>query len=218
MINWSRQRAKMVREQIKARGITDERVLAAMQQLPRQRFIPPLQRWRAYQDGPVPIGARQTISQPYIVAHMTALLALTGSEHVLEIGTGSGYQAALLSLLAKDVVTLERHSSLAERARRVFAALNLDNIEVITIDGSRGWPAAAPYDAILVTAAAPKADPALLNQLAEGGRLILPVGGRGRQSLERWQTQDGKLSSETLTAVSFVPLRGTAGWQAEDWY
>jgi protein-L-isoaspartate(D-aspartate) O-methyltransferase len=207
----------MVREQLKARGITDERVLAAMGQLPRERFIPPVQRWRAYQDGPVPIGARQTISQPYIVAHMTALLALTGSEHVLEVGTGSGYQAALLSLLAKDVVTLERHSSLAERARRIFVTLNLNNIKVITTDGSKGWPAAEPYDAILVTAAAPTVDPDLLDQLAEEGRMILPVGGRGRQTLQRWQRLGGELSSETLTAVSFVPLRGTAGWQVKDW-
>jgi protein-L-isoaspartate(D-aspartate) O-methyltransferase len=210
-------RERMVREQLQSRDITDSRVLQAMRKVPRHRFVPPDYRHLAYADNPLPIGMNQTISQPYIVALMTQMLGLTGYERVLEIGTGSGYQAAVLSSLAKDVHTVERHNRLADLADRTLAELGIENVYVHTGDGSNGWPENAPYDAIITTAAAPRAPRPLLEQLAAGGRLVIPVGSRGGQFLERWVRRDGEFESEQGVPVAFVPLVGTHGWTDESW-
>lgn len=214
---YASERERMVRQQLAVRGIRDPRVLEAMRQVPRHRFVPRDELAYAYADGPLPIGSGQTISQPYIVALMTQMLALQGGETVLEIGTGSGYQAAVLALLARQVYSVERHANLAENARKVLRDLGLSNVEVLTGDGSRGWAQYAPYQAILVTAAAPEVPQPLLDQLAEGGRLVLPVGGRGTQILERWERQGEVFHSEAGIPVAFVPLRGELGWQNERW-
>lgn len=217
---YTRARLKMVAEQIEARGITaaaSPRLIDALRRVPRHCFVPQNQRRAAYQDGPLPIGLGQTISQPYIVALMTDLLALTGPERVLEIGTGSGYQAAVLSLLAAEVHTLEQYPPLAEAAAAILAELGYHNVTVHTADGSIGWPAAAPYDAILVAAAAPTVPPALLDQLAPGGRLVIPVGDVSGQDLQRWTRAGDSFQAESILRVSFVPLRGEAGWNERDW-
>src|SRR3989442_3437085 len=164
-------RVQMVEQQLRQRGIRDERVLQAMATIPRHLFVPPALRSRAYDDGPLPIGAGQTISQPYIVALMSESLLLTGAETVLEVGTGSGYQAAVLSRLAKRVYSIEILPQLAKTARSRLTALGYDNVRVVVGDGNQGWAPGSPYDAIIVTAAAPQVPPALLDQLAEGGRL-----------------------------------------------
>lgn len=205
-------RERMVREQIEARGVTDRRVLEAMRRVPRHLFVPPEYRDAAYSDGPLPIGHGQTISQPYIVAYMTALLHLKGDEKVLEIGTGSGYQAAVLAHLAREVHTVERIPALAERAAALLRRLGLTNVTVHQGDGSLGLPAFAPYDAILVTAAAPRVPPSLLDQLADGGRLVIPVGSHGLQHLERWRRVGDALRRQILDPVAFVPLIGEEGW------
>jgi protein-L-isoaspartate(D-aspartate) O-methyltransferase len=171
----------------------------------------------AYSDGPLPIGDGQTISQPYIVALMSEQLALQGDENVLEVGTGTGYQAAVLGCLARQVHTIERHAGLAERARQVLAELGMENVRVHTGDGSLGLPDLAPFQAILVAAAAPKVPQPLLDQLVDGGRLVLPVGGQFRQSLERWQKKSGRFQHETILPVAFVPLRGEHGWGQGRW-
>ncbi len=207
-------RARMVAEQLAARGIRDPRLLAAMQRLPRHAFVPPSQRARAYQDTPLPIGLQQTISQPYIVARMTELLELQGTENVLEIGTGSGYQAAVLAALARRVTSLERQDRLARQSAHTLRALAIQNVEVVHTDGSGGWPANAPYDAILVAAAAPGVPPPLLEQLTEGGRLVLPVGTRGLQRLQVWQRRGADFHHTQHNEVMFVPLRGKHGWDA----
>jgi protein-L-isoaspartate(D-aspartate) O-methyltransferase len=207
----------MVEEQLRERDIRDPRVLEAMARVPRHLFIPPEYRDHAYADGPLPIGESQTISQPYIVALMTQMLALQGEEKVLEIGTGSGYQAAVLSFLGREVHTVERFPDLAERAVRVFDSLHLDNIFIHVGDGSLGWPGNAPYGAIIVTAAAPRAPQPLLDQLAEGGRLVVPVGGYGGQYLELWERHGPDFTHEALAPVAFVPLRGQYGWDEERW-
>ncbi len=212
--DWHREAEKMVAEQIAARGINDPRVLAAMRQVPRHLFVPNAYREEAYGDHPLPIGEGQTISQPFIVAYMTALLGLQGDEKVLEIGTGSGYQAAVLAHLAREVHTVERLPQLAAQARARLEALGLDNVHVHVGDGTLGLPEHAPYDAILVTAAAPEVPAPLLAQLAEGGRLVAPVGDRGYQHLERWTRRHGRLHREILEAVAFVPLVGEHGWPA----
>ncbi len=212
--DWRTLAEQMVKEQIAARGIGDPRVLTAMQSVPRHLFVPEAYREAAYGDHPLPIGAGQTISQPFIVAYMTALLRLQGNEKVLEIGTGSGYQAAVLAHLAQEVHTVERLPQLAAQARERLAALGLNNVRVHVGDGSRGLPEHAPYDAILVTAAAPEVPPPLPEQLNEGGRLIAPVGDRGYQHLERWTHRRGHLQREILEAVAFVPLLGEHGWPA----
>jgi protein-L-isoaspartate(D-aspartate) O-methyltransferase len=168
-------RHRMVETQLRARHIRDERVLAAMDRVPRHLFVPSAARWSAYDDGPLPIGHGQTISQPYMVACMTEQLRLTPTSRVLEIGTGSGYQAAVLAELAQHVWTLERHAELAHRAEQVLRQLGYANVEVIIGDGSLGYPPEAPYDAILVTAAAPKVPDALREQLAPGGRMVIPI-------------------------------------------
>lgn len=203
----------MAAEQLRARGISDPRVLAAFQAVPRHLFVPPEYRPWAYDDSPQPIGHEQTISQPYIVALMSERLALTGTERVLEVGTGCGYQAAILAYLAAEVHTVELIPELAERARQNIATLGLQNVHVHCGDGSQGWPDYAPYQAILVAAAAPQIPQPLLEQLTEGGRLILPIGPRGFQQLELWRREGGAFSSENILPVAFVPLRGKHGWQ-----
>jgi protein-L-isoaspartate(D-aspartate) O-methyltransferase len=202
----------MVKGQIAARGITSQRVLNAFLEVERHLFVPPNQRLFAYQDGPLPIGLGQTISQPYIVAYMTDQLGLTGNEHVLEIGTGSGYQAAILGLLAQEVHTVERHHRLAVNARRLLKDLEYNNITIHEGDGTHGLPDHAPYHAIMVTAAAPEVPQPLLDQLVQGGRLIMPVGSRGGQLLQLYQREGEEITQKTLTPVAFVPLIGDHGW------
>jgi len=209
------QRERMVDLQLAGRGIRDRRVLEVMRTVPRHLFVPPEQRHLAYVDAPLPIGERQTISQPYIVALMTELLELQGSEVVLEIGTGSGYQAAILSRLAKKVYTLERIGALAERARKTLEQLGYDNVEVIQTDGSAGYPEHAPYQAIIVTAAAPRVPSPLEEQLDIGGRLVIPVGGRMGQILERWRRTEEGMTREKMAPVAFVPLIGNHAWSEE---
>jgi protein-L-isoaspartate(D-aspartate) O-methyltransferase len=210
-------RIRMVTEQIISRGIQDERVLEALRTVPRHWFVPEEYINIAYSDGPLPIGQGQTISQPYIVALMTELLDLQGDENVLEVGTGSGYQAAILSLLARQVHTIERFDALAEKAQKVFMKLGMVNVVVHVGDGSLGLPEFAPFKNILVTAAAPHVPQPLFNQLAEGGSLVLPEGGVGGQMLDRWQKKDGKFLQEHITPVAFVPLRGQHGWKENTW-
>ena len=205
-------RERMVREQIEPRGVTDPRVLDAMRRVPRHLCVPPDYRDLAYSDGPLPIGHGQTISQPYIVAYMTALLRLKGDEKVLEIGTGSGYQAAVLAHLAREVHTVERIPALAEQAAERLRQLGYTNVTVHLGDGTLGLPQFAPYDAILVTAAAPQVPQSLLEQLADGGRLVIPVGSRGVQYLERWLRFGDEFHRQVLDPVAFVPLIGEEGW------
>jgi protein-L-isoaspartate(D-aspartate) O-methyltransferase len=209
------QRARMVDYQLRGRDITDPRVLEVMGRVPRHLFVPQDSSHLAYSDMPLPIGQRQTISQPYIVALMTQCLELKGEETVLEVGTGSGYQAAVLAGLARKVYTLERLAELADRARELLEHLGIDNVEVRHVDGSGGLPEHAPYDAIIVTAAAPRAPQPLLDQLAEGGRLLIPVGGVDGQMLERWRRHSGRVDGERIVPVAFVPLVGEFGWRAD---
>jgi protein-L-isoaspartate(D-aspartate) O-methyltransferase len=215
-LSYASQRERMVDDQILDRGISDSRVLNAMRTVPRHRFVPPRDRHLAYTDGPLLIGHNQTISQPYIVALMTELLELKGDERVLEVGTGSGYQAAILGLLAREIHTIERHEELGAHARVVLEELGLMNVHVHIGDGSAGLPEYAPYQAILVTAAAPGVPQPLLDQLAEQGRLVLPVGSLGEQVLERWVRRGDQFTHRVITAVAFVPLRGEYGW-IQDW-
>ena len=205
------ERKLMVARQLRGYGISDRRVLEAFESIPRHLFVPQEYRSSAYEDGPLPIGFEQTISQPYIVAYMTQLLGLTGGERVLEVGTGSGYQAAILSALTAEVHTIELILALADRARTVFEQLGLRNIFLHVGDGSLGWDEAAPYDAIMVTAAGPRVPKSLLGQLADRGRMVLPVGERGDQVLELWRRDGETFSHETLLPVAFVPLRGKEG-------
>jgi protein-L-isoaspartate(D-aspartate) O-methyltransferase len=211
------ERQRMVEEQFLSRDISDPRVLEAMLKVPRHVFVPEEQRHLAYRDSPLPIGQSQTISQPYIVALMTQMLGLKGDESVLEIGTGSGYQAAVLSQVAREVHTVERHETLTKRALECIKALDIKNVTVHVGDGTRGWPANAPYDAIIATAAAPKVPKPLLNQLADGGRLVIPVGGRIGQYLERWVREGDDYSHDRRVAVAFVPLLGEFGWKDDSW-
>jgi len=206
----------MVEDQIFGRDIRDPRVLNVLRTVPRHRFVPHRERHLAYTDGPLLIGHNQTISQPYIVALMTELLDLKGDELVLEVGTGSGYQAAILGLLAREVHTIERHTELAARAQGVLEELGLENVHVHIGDGSAGLPEFAPYQAVLVTAAAPSVPQPLLGQLADNGRLVLPVGSLGGQVLERWVRSGKEFSHLVITGVAFVPLRGQYGWD-EEW-
>lgn len=206
-------RKRMVEQQIFARGIRDPRVLAAMGSVQRHCFILPENLPWAYSDGAQPIGHGQTISQPYIVALMTELLAVQPANRVLEIGTGSGYQAAVLGELAAEVHTAELIPELARQAGKTLAALGYAHVHVHTGDGSRGWPEAAPFDRILVAAAAPEAPHALLDQLVEGGRLIVPVGSRRVQRLEVWERTGQEYTCRNEMEVCFVPLRGQFGWK-----
>jgi protein-L-isoaspartate(D-aspartate) O-methyltransferase len=206
-------RRKMVQTQIEYRGVGDRRVLKAMRIIPRHTFVPKELQAEAYQDNPLPIGHGQTISQPYMVGLMSSLLELRGSEKILEIGTGSGYQAAILSTLAAEVHSVEHIPQLAEQARGRLAALHMDNVMIHVGDGSLGWPDAAPYDGILVTAGAPVLPEALPEQLKDGGRLVIPVGERWRQVLQVWTKGAAGLEKEEVLPVAFVPLKGAQGWQ-----
>jgi protein-L-isoaspartate(D-aspartate) O-methyltransferase len=207
------EREKMIEVQLQAREISDPRVLQAMRQVPRHEFVPESYREIAYSDAPLAIGHGQTISQPYVVALMTQLLELRPDDRVLEIGTGSGYQAAILSQLAAKVYTLERIPELASRAEARLAELGFENVEVIVSDGSLGASAHSPFQAILVTAAAPKVPEPLKRQLDDGGRLVLPVGARYGQTLERWRRDGEDFRREQVAPVAFVPLIGRHGWE-----
>ena len=209
-------RARMVADQLRRRGIRDERVLAAMAEVPRERFVPNVPGSVAYDDRALPIDAGQTISQPYIVARMTELLGLEAGDRILEIGTGSGYQAAILAHLGAKVTTIERHADLAEQARERLASLGIDGVDVRVADGSQGDLEGAPWDGIVVTAAAPAIPDALREQLAVGARLVIPVGPRYRQDLivvERKGPNDSDERSDG--AVVFVPLVGEGGFSEE---
>jgi protein-L-isoaspartate(D-aspartate) O-methyltransferase len=205
----------MVERQLRRRGIGDERVLAAMGEVPRERFLPPRQRHRAYADSALPIGEGQTISQPWIVAAVCAALELEGHERVLEVGTGSGYSGAVLARLAAGVISLERHPALAEDARRTLAALRVANIEVVVGDGSRGLSERAPFEAIAVHATAPAPPRALLAQLADRGRLVVPVATDGADTLTVFRRVGAELRSEEIGPCRFVPLVGEEGYQPE---
>lgn len=211
--DFHQEREEMVHRQIEDRGLKNYRLLEALRKLPRHLFVQPGDEIFAYYDEPIPIGYHQTISQPYITALMTSLAALEGDETVLEIGTGSGYQAALLGMLAKRVITMERIPELAIRARKIIDTLSITNVEIITGDGTSGYPEASPYQAILVTAAAPSVPQALLDQLADGGRLIIPVGSHTLQQLQVWQRTGSRFDSEDILPVVFVPLLGQFGWK-----
>jgi protein-L-isoaspartate(D-aspartate) O-methyltransferase len=195
------------------REIKDERVLCVMERIPRERFVPRESQYQAYEDRPLPIGEGQTISQPFIVALMTQELELVAGQRVLELGTGSGYQVAVLAELAEHVVSVERLPKLAHRARRILDELGYTNIEIHLAGEALGWPAAAPYEAIMVTAGAPRIPQELLDQLAVGGRLVIPVGSRYEQELvkiTKWQDRD---LVEKLGACRFVPLLGDGAWE-----
>ncbi len=207
-------REQMVAGQLETRGIRDPRVLDAMRRVPRELFVPDAFRAQAYADRALPIDAGQTISQPFIVAAMTEALALTGSEHVLEIGTGSGYQTAILAELARDVVSLERHATLADAARQRLATLGYHHVSIVVADGSLGYPSAAPYHAILVAAAAPRVPEALSSQLADGGRLVIPIGTRAEQTLTVVRRHGERLETAGRDGCVFVPLVGAQGWPA----
>lgn len=211
--SWKRER--MVEEQIKRRGIEQKGVLEAMAEVPREMFVPEKYRTTAYSDRPLPIGEGQTISQPYMVAMMTEALQLGPEDKVLEIGAGSGYAAAILSRVAGEVYTVERHRSLAEQARERFAELGYDNIHVRHADGTKGWAEEAPFDAIVAAAAGPSVPDSLKHQLAQGGRLVIPVGQRmGAQALMRVTRakENGDFKEENMGAVRFVPLIGSEGF------
>lgn len=208
-----RARQRMVEEQLVARGIKDPRVLTAMRLVPRHRFVEQALWDRAYGDHALPIGERQTISQPYMVGLMTELLQLSGDERVLEIGTGSGYQAAVLARLARKVYTVERIKPLAMRARTALEALGVTNVVVKIFDGTYGWSDEAPFDAVIVTAGAPEVPQPPLDQLRDGGRMVTPVGDRGQQMLLKIvKDPKGPIVTRLLPCV-FVPLIGTYGWK-----
>lgn len=204
--DYAEARARMVREQIAARGITDERVLAALRKVPRHELVPEHARGAAYEDRPLPIGEGQTISQPYIVAAMSAALELSGDEKVLEVGTGSGYQAAVLSELAAEVYTIELEPTLAARAKADLERMGADNVHVRAGDGYAGWPEQAPFDAIIVTAAPEEVPQPLVDQLKEGGRMVIPVGDWVQELVLLVKTPEG-LERRELMGVRFVPLR-----------
>src|SRR5579863_1840277 len=206
------ERHEMVARQIRDRGIRSAGVLEAMGTVPRHLFVPPGRVSAAYVDEPLPIGERQTISQPFMVAAMAEALSLEGHERVLEIGAGSGYQAAVLSRLAREVVAVESQHALSEQARERLARLGYSNVRIEEADGSLGWPAGAPYGAILVTAGAPAVPPPLVEQLAEGGRLVIPVGEADQQELLRVVKHAGHTTQQSLYACRFVPLLGRYGW------
>ena len=205
----------MVRRQLHQRGIRSPRALAAMGHVPRERFVPASERSEAYADRALPIDCGQTISQPYIVGLMTEALQLAGTESVLEIGTGSGYQTAVLAELANRVVSVERHAELSAQAASVLAELGYGNVQLIVGDGTLGWPAAAPYDRILVAAAAGAVPPALFDQLREGGILVIPVGDAESQALVSIRKAQGQPQTSRLTGCRFVPLVGAAEAHAE---
>ena len=208
--DFAAERRRMVEEQIRSRGVTAPKVLAAMQTVPRHLFVPDSERRNAYADRPLPIGADQTISQPYIVALMTSLLDIQPGDRILEVGTGSGYQAAVLSRLARHVYSVEILAPLANRARRTLSVVGYNNVHVRTGDGYKGWPEEAPFDGIIVTAAAPRIPEPLLRQLKPGGKLVIPVG-EGYQDLEvLTRRADGGFDRTKVLPVRFVPMTGQA--------
>jgi protein-L-isoaspartate(D-aspartate) O-methyltransferase len=208
------QRQWMVDTQLRRRGISDERVLDAISRIPRELFVPAEYARQTYDDAPISIGFDQTISQPYMTALMCSVLELNGTERVLDVGTGSGYHAAMLSMLAREVYSIEIIPELADLARRNLAEAGLlDRVRVITGDGSIGYPSASPYDAISVAASAPEIPSELLDQLRDPGRLVIPVGSRGDQDLEVIVKHQGQISKRVPTMCRFVPLRGHQGWK-----
>ena len=213
--NWTVLRRQMTNVQLAQRGIRDLHVLHAMESVPRHRFLPPSLQAQAYEDTALPIGSGQTISQPYIVARVTELLRITAAKYatVLEIGTGSGYQAAILAQLAKHVFTIECVPALAQTATNRLCALGVENVKVITGDGGAGLQKFAPFDAILLSAATPTVPSTLFTQLADGGRLVAPVGSRNQQQLLRWVKSGHRLKKERFTPVRFVPLIGKWGFE-----
>jgi len=218
MDRYEKQRKKMVDAQIRSRGIRDARVLRAMEKIPRHLFVDEGLIDQAYNDSPLPIGEKQTISQPYIVALMTEALELAGREKVLELGTGSGYQAAILAELADRVFTIERIASLAQKARRLLESLNYYNVVIRVGDGTYGWREESPFDAILVAAGSPSIPRTLVEQLAVGGRLVIPVGGRYTQNLiklTRLSENPDDVRQEDLGGCRFVSLIGEHGWKME---
>jgi protein-L-isoaspartate(D-aspartate) O-methyltransferase len=200
----------MVEQQLKPRGIKDERVLAAMAKVPREEFIPVNMRADAYDDRPLPIGYDQTVSQPYVVAFMTEQLRLNPSDRVLEIGSGSGYQAAILAQLVKDVYTIEIVTPLAKTAEATLQSLGYNNVHVKVGDGYNGWPEEAPFDAIVVTCAPEKLPQPLVDQLKDGGRMVIPVGARFAQQLYLVEKKNGQLKESATLPVRFVPMQGNA--------
>jgi protein-L-isoaspartate(D-aspartate) O-methyltransferase len=204
------ERQRMVQQQLKARGINDGRVLAAMAKVPREEFVPPDSKGASYADGPLPIGYGQTISQPYIVAFMTEQLRLKPSDRVLEIGTGSGYQTAILAELVADVYTIEIVEPLAKSAEATLQRLGYKDVHVKAADGYKGWPEAAPFDAIIVTCAPGRVPQPLTDQLKDGGRMIIPVGERFAQELYLLEKKNGRLKESAVLPVRFVPMAGEA--------
>jgi protein-L-isoaspartate(D-aspartate) O-methyltransferase len=205
-------RARMVERQLRARGIEDERVLAAMGQVPREEFVPERSRRAAYADTALPIGGGQTISQPWVVAAICQALALRGTERVLEVGTGSGYSAAVLARLAAEVIGVERYEPLAKGAAAALARTGVDNVRVMVGDGSRGYPEQAPFEAIAVHASAPAAPPALIAQLAAGGRLVVPIATETSDDLTLLRRDGARIETTTLAPCRFVPLIGEQGF------
>jgi protein-L-isoaspartate(D-aspartate) O-methyltransferase len=213
MADFASLRGRMVERQLRRRGIDDERVLEAMGQMPREAFVPARQRHRAYADSALPIDAEQTISQPWIVAAICQALELRGSERVLEVGTGSGYSACVLAQLAAEVISIERHETLALQAREALASLAVTNVELAIGDGSRGLPERAPFEAIAVHATAPAPPPALVSQLAEGGRLVIPIASDDETDLLTLLRRRGdEIESKTIAPCRFVPLVGEEGF------
>ncbi len=204
----------MVEEQLRSRGIRDHRVLEAMGKVPREEFIASRDLGDAYGDHPVPIGAGQTVSQPYIVAAMVEALELQSRDHVLEVGTGTGYEAAILGELAAEVWTIERHEELVDKAREILARLGYSNVHVVHGDGSLGLPERAPFDKILVAAAAPRIPNSLVAQLVDGGRLVVPVGNRAEQQVHILRKVGGETLITTHDLCRFVPLIGEEGWES----
>lgn len=206
VVDFAALRQRMIQQQLMPRGIQDQRVLAAMAKVPREEFIPADERGHAYTDRPVPIGYGQTISQPYIVAFMTEQLRLKPSERVLEIGTGSGYQAAILAELVKKVYSIEIVTPLAQSAEAILAHLGYTNIHIKVGDGYKGWPEEAPFDAIIVTCAPDKVPQPLIDQLKDGGRMVIPVGERFAQQLYLFEKKNGQLKESVSLPVRFVPM------------
>ena len=204
--DFAAQRQRMVEQQLKPRGIKDERLLAAMARVPREEFVPADERGDAYEDGPLPIGFDQTISQPYIVAFMTEQLRLKPSDRLLEIGTGSGYQAAVLAELVADVYTIEILEPLAKTAEATLQRLGYKNVHLRVGDGYQGWPEEAPFDAIIVTCAPDKVPPPLVDQLKDDGRMVIPVGERFAQQLYLLEKKNGQLKESATLPVRFVPM------------
>ncbi len=215
MTDFAKPRAAMVERQLRRRGIADERVLAAMGEVPREEFLPERRRSRAYADSALPIGEGQTISQPWIVAAICQALELVGSERVLEVGSGSGYSAAVLSRLAAEVTGIERHAALAERVRRTLDALGVENVELLVGDGSRGVSGRAPFEAIAVHATAPAPPRTLLAQLADGGRLVVPIAAEGTDLLTVFHRAGAELVREEIAPCRFVPLIGEEGFSPD---